>query len=81
MQGPETRACRGVCREEPVQLASFLGASFAVEDPVHQAVGVVNIHGRTGRRSESSSRILLRASNSRDLTVFSSISRIRAISS
>ena len=81
MQGVETHARSGVYREETVQLARLGGARLAVEDGMHQPVGVVNIHVQAGRRSASSARMRLRASNSRDLTIFSSMSSTRAISS
>ena len=69
-----------VAGEHALEAALLVRRCRPVEDGVHQSDSLKPVHGQLWRRSCSISRRRWRASNSRDFTVFSSMSRIRAIS-
>src|SRR5688572_6417380 len=74
----EPAACRGIGPEHAFELAHLVRGGLAVEDRMHQLIGARNGHLAeatlaAGRRSPSRARMRLRASNSRDFTVFTSM--------
>ena len=71
---------RRICSQAPLELVRLVVGGLGVEDQVHQFGQVGRVHDLSGRKSFSSSRMRWRASNRRDFTVFSSRSRICAIS-
>src|SRR5437879_1216859 len=72
------RTGAGVVCEHPLQLARLFRRCLAVQDCEHQMQVATRIHLYS--RSRNSSRSRWRASNRRDFTVFSSMSRMTPIS-